>query len=375
MLIGIFLGPLGAAVYAQSATPNVPVTPIYGPPYHARQMPDYTPGLPNDSVAAAVSQWWAAYQVYWAYAFPGCSYTTQTYTPSIANGGLELGLTLHGTCGGGQGFYGTLQCPPGYKLSGNTCVGDKQLSVIPNPPTIPNGSGVVNGHVLTQSDLKLNVTEGDLPDANESVSLQSDRGSEDQIVQPGSTDTNGNAQASVSTRNQPGTSTITSATKGITTKTPGIINWLPAKYEGDFTITCYVISLESNYLKTRLATAPGIPGKQYHQGFLDDTEEQGTGRTLTGSYIKYDRRKHLFYPDTCARTASGICAVEGESSAVDRNVIPKSSSINIDGIGNRLAQDTGGGINGYHIDVFFGTERKACLQWGKEQRSVDFLSY
>ncbi|MGH8399478.1 MAG: 3D domain-containing protein [Gammaproteobacteria bacterium] len=343
-------------------------------------MPNYTPGLPNESIAAAVSQWWAAYQVYWASAFPGCYYTTQTYSPSSANGGLEVGLTLHGTCGGGQGFYATLQCPPGYKLTGNTCVGDKQLSVTPNPPTIPDGSGVVNGHVLTKSDLKLKVTEGDQPDANELVALQSDRGSEDKIAQPGSTDSNGNAQASVSTRNQPGTSTIISATTGITTTEPGIINWLPAKYKNQFELTCYAVAQESTDTSGPMIVIPGIPGT-HHKYFFWDTEFQGTGFLLDGDYIQRNWHKKGGYYEVhpCPETSSGTCATAGRTIAVDTGIIPMWSDISIDTVGVRTAEDGGGWIHGYHIDVFFGrtvSDYTACLNFGKSYgHTVTFMNY
>lgn len=386
MLIGILLGLLGTAVYAQSATPNAPVTPIYGPPYHARQMPDYSPGLPNDSVAAAVSQWWAAYQVYWAYAFPGCSYTTQTYSPSIANGGLELGLTLHGTCGGGQGFYGTKQCPPGYKLSGNTCVGDKQVAITPSNPFIPVGSGVVDDHVLTVSSLDLLVTQGSDPLAGIPVPLQSDRGTEDQIDNPSVTNSGGEALAFVSTRNQPGTSTITSATTDITTSRPGVINWLPAKYESNFLVTCYGVANQTYQTSGPMVTIPGLPGT-YHQQFYNQIIRQGSGvisdTTKAKRYIQrlwidpatgkhYKGMHYGFFK--CPYTARGDCATAGETIAVDPTVIPMNrkhdmyANVSISGVGDRTSEDGGQWVGGYHIDVFWGKQwedYEACTQWGR----------
>ncbi|HET7922864.1 MAG TPA: 3D domain-containing protein [Gammaproteobacteria bacterium] len=284
-----------------------------------------------------------------------------------------------GTCHGGQGFYGTLQCPPGYKLVGNTCVGDKELAVNPDSPVIPYGSHVLNDHVLTKSDLALTLTEGDQPDASDSVALQSDRGSVDQIVQPGLTDSNGNAQASVSTRDQSGSSTITSATADIKTKTPGIINWLPAKYENTFEVTCYGVAQESTDIRGPMVIIPGISGT-HHKYFFWDTQFQGTGLLLDGNYIQRNWHKKGYYEvHPCPETSSGTCATKGITIAVDTSIIPMWSTVSIDPVGDRIAEDGGGWIHGYHIDVFFGrtaSDYKACLNFGKSfGHTATFISY
>ncbi len=71
--------------------------------------------------------------------------------------------------------------------------------------------------------------------------------------------------------------------------------------------------------------------------------------------------------------------------AVDRSVIPLVPSqgifgqVAITGVGDRTAEDTGGWINGYHIDVFYGTtaaDYQACKQAGVSYgHTVTFLSY
>jgi 3D (Asp-Asp-Asp) domain-containing protein len=54
-------------------------------------------------------------------------------------------------------------------------------------------------------------------------------------------------------------------------------------------------------------------------------------------------------------TATGTTARAGRTVAVDPKVIPLGSKIYIEGLGERIAEDVGGGIKGNHIDVYLGT--------------------
>jgi YD repeat-containing protein len=76
----------------------------YGAPY----FDDYiyhSDGLSN-SVDEALNKWWAQYQLDWASAFPGCSYTA-TYDASGTTTNHFASFNLQGTCGGGGNIYGT----------------------------------------------------------------------------------------------------------------------------------------------------------------------------------------------------------------------------------------------------------------------------
>ena len=62
-------------------------------------------------------------------------------------------------------------------------------------------------------------------------------------------------------------------------------------------------------------------------------------------------------------TASRDFAVAGVTVAVDPAVIPLGTKIYVEGFGVRVAQDTGGGVRGNHIDIFFNTHAEANFQY------------
>jgi 3D (Asp-Asp-Asp) domain-containing protein len=266
-------------------------------------------------------------------------------------------------------------CPAGFEVIG-TLVG-VELQIQPDPPIIPTASRVQAKHVLTSSDLTLTVTMDGQPDSGVAVTLQSDRGSTDTIIGPtNTTDASGMTAAQVQTRAQPGPSTISSADPTITTTSPAVITWFPADYESSFLVTCYVLSSESDFLSSPLVgPINGLPAnKRYHRGFISDVKLQGSGIALDGSTIRYDGGG-TYSLANCPLTSTGVCAVDGTTAAVDPTVVPYRSTISIDSVGSRVAQDTGGAITNYHIDVYFGTRRADCLAAGRRTLDVTFESY
>ncbi|MDO7789137.1 3D domain-containing protein [Desulforamulus aquiferis] len=59
----------------------------------------------------------------------------------------------------------------------------------------------------------------------------------------------------------------------------------------------------------------------------------------------------------------------GRTLAVDPSVIPLGSKVYIEGIGWRVAEDTGGLIKGNIIDLYMASEAEA-LQWGRREVRV-----
>ena len=70
-------------------------------------------------------------------------------------------------------------------------------------------------------------------------------------------------------------------------------------------------------------------------------------------------------------TSSGTKAIEGRTIAVDPTVIPYGAKVVID---NEIyiAEDTGGSLNGYEIDLFFKNHDDA-LKFGKQIKQVTIL--
>ena len=66
-------------------------------------------------------------------------------------------------------------------------------------------------------------------------------------------------------------------------------------------------------------------------------------------------------------TFSGLKAKEGRTIAVDPAVIPLGSTVFIEGIGIRKAEDIGSAIRGSRIDVFMNDLNEAQGFWCKEE--------
>jgi 3D (Asp-Asp-Asp) domain-containing protein len=58
-------------------------------------------------------------------------------------------------------------------------------------------------------------------------------------------------------------------------------------------------------------------------------------------------------------TSTGVMPEVGRTVAVDPKVIPYGTSIEIDGFGVRVAEDTGGAIKGKKLDIFVETTAEA----------------
>lgn len=73
-------------------------------------------------------------------------------------------------------------------------------------------------------------------------------------------------------------------------------------------------------------------------------------------------------------TASGTHATVNRTIAVDPSIIPYGSLVWIEGVGLRVAEDTGGAIRGHHIDILLSTHHDAIEFGVKHHRRVVLLN-
>jgi 3D (Asp-Asp-Asp) domain-containing protein len=131
----------------------------------------------------------------------------------------------------------------------------------------------------------------------------------------------------------------------------------PKGYEdiGNFNVTTYNLALEAEASDKDIKENPcGLQGK-FRAQFLKRVTMEGSGVSRSGHIIHVQSGKAgCYYIAPCAETASQTCAAIGRTVAVDSSVIPLGSELFIEGVGHRVAEDTGGNIKGKDIDVYRG---------------------
>ena len=153
-----------------------------------------------------------------------------------------------------------------------------------------------------------------------------------------------------------------------------------ATYAKSFYCTAYITALEKDYLKSKIS-APGITDAVFKEDFLAAVKMNGSGRSDSNKYISYNpSTKKYFYGGPT--TATGTTAVAGTTIAVDPYYIPrakvggvwKRATVDIEGLGLRVAEDGGSAITGYHIDVYMGTGKSTLVGWANKYRKVTLKS-
>lgn len=152
-----------------------------------------------------------------------------------------------------------------------------------------------------------------------------------------------------------------------------------ADYESSFYITYYITAKESDYSGT-MEYPNGITDTKYPKDFIKAVQMNGSGITTDGRYLHYDSNtgKYSYLaPITCTQTTP----TAGRTIAVDNTKIPryhvsgstyKRGKVFIQGIGERMAEDAGGRIQAFHIDVYTG-EGKSSMTYHVTNAKVTFL--
>ena len=91
---------------------------------------------------------------------------------------------------------------------------------------------------------------------------------------------------------------------------------------------------------------------------------------------KFSVTAYSYYRDArggLSKTATGTLPQVGRTVAVDPRVIPLGSRVYIEGIGERIAEDTGGKVKGNKLDLFLPSVRE-CLQFGVRKYDVHLIA-
>jgi 3D (Asp-Asp-Asp) domain-containing protein len=106
---------------------------------------------------------------------------------------------------------------------------------------------------------------------------------------------------------------------------------------------------------------PNLTGT-YCNSFLAQVKLQGSAVLNSGQDIQYQKNGN-YVPVNSILTTDGTPPIAGSTVARDKSIIPnKKVLIYLDQVGTDglLANDTGGGINGYRLDLYMGVGKNSC---------------
>lgn len=250
-------------------------------------------------------------------------------------------------------------------------------------PIIPTAARTEHNKVLYQLNIRAKLTRlldgGPVPSYK--FSIRSNRGS-DRVESKGQTNAQGEVTFTLVTR-EPGELELNTSTAGIT-MTAFLVKLQEAWYESPFLITGYNVCDESDF-SGQLVEGKGLDEK-HKDDFLygaAGVAMQGTGKTTEGKYVRLNNRPGGWQknkkgsPERLANPSAAEFAYadgihgkyddlkENYSIAVDKAVIPKKARVEIEGLGERVADDSGGAIDLYHIDNFLGSGKVVVKAWLK----------
>ncbi|MFC0253485.1 3D domain-containing protein [Massilia consociata] len=263
-------------------------------------------------------------------------------------------------------------------------------------PIITTNSRTEDNKVLYHHKIRATLTRKSdgKPMPEQRFSLKSNR-HVDKVNSNGKTNSQGEITFVLVTR-EPGELELSAATAGVTMNNFRL-KLQEAWFESPFHITGYNVCNENDF-SGQLVEGKGLKEK-HKEDFLygaAGVAMQGTGTTTEGKYIRLANKPGGWEkspkgsPVRLANPSAAIFAYakgihgtyadlkENYSIAVDRKIIPKKARVEIDGLGERVADDSGGGIKLYHIDNFLGSGKAVVTAWLRggingTQRRVKYL--
>ncbi|MGE0680147.1 MAG: 3D domain-containing protein [Candidatus Binatia bacterium] len=91
-----------------------------------------------------------------------------------------------------------------------------------------------------------------------------------------------------------------------------------------------------------------------------------------GSFTLRAYTRHARPNKSTKKTATGSVPASGRTVAVDPRVIPFGTKIYIEGLGERIAEDSGASVKGRRLDIFLSTSEH-CRNFGVQTRDVKIM--
>lgn len=229
--------------------------------------------------------------------------------------------------------------------------------LVPDSTPLLNKGVVSDGIITYQIRVGILVTNNGTATANQSVTWSTSASSTNARFVSGDSSTNSYGQAFAYFHVRDLSSFPVSVTCGGVTATETIVIPTDQLYDSYFDITYYITADENDYDGSKTESVDGISGL-FKPKFLSAVRLNGSGRASDGRFLKYYNGTYSLETPT---TASGTTPVVDKTIAVDPFYIPmvnrngwKRGVVDIMSTGLRRAEDTGGAIDEFHIDVYVG---------------------
>ena len=223
--------------------------------------------------------------------------------------------------------------------------------------------GVVNNGIITyQATIRVQVKNNGSNYANQNVTWSTTASSSNAVIVSKDSKTSSAGVAYITFHVRGIEQVPVKITCGGQSSTVSVDLGTRATYLSDFRITQYVTAREADsYYTGSKISVSGLTGT-YKSDFIADVRVQGSGLGENGKYVKY---YDGVFSHANPTTALGYTPTAGTTIATDPYYIPcvikngtkYSGYVTIIGIGDRIAQDRGGAINGFDIDIYTGVGR------------------
>jgi len=157
-----------------------------------------------------------------------------------------------------------------------------------------------------------------------------------------------------------------------------------ATYKSQFYLTGYVTADETQ-CSGSFVSANGISGHTFRSDFLQAVKKNGSGYSLEGLFIQYDKNTLTYSIVDAVCTASYTVVAAGRTIATDNRFVPRyyrennyngvdRAKVYIGSVGFRQSEDAGSDIIGYMIDVYLGVGLPATpAAWDETFQTVTYI--